>query len=150
VPTGNHKRLWRTMTGIKPCWSVVRVRVNERTHAGVNGSWQEKRPFLNVGLKRGSGWHEANVPGCIRGCSIPFSGNSPKANFSLSVGRSCIACHKGVESGHGTVGGRRTFPTLHLEEGFGSAQVSCPFETAWRRWERQTCMEKSQDNTKEE
>jgi len=42
VPTGNHKRLWRTMTGIKPCWSVVRVRGNDRTHAGVNGSCQEK------------------------------------------------------------------------------------------------------------
>ena len=42
MPTGNHKGLRRTMKGIKPCWSVVRERVNERTHAGVNGSWQEQ------------------------------------------------------------------------------------------------------------
>jgi len=26
------------MKGIRPCWAVVRVRVNERAHAGVNGS----------------------------------------------------------------------------------------------------------------
>ena len=50
VPTGRHKKLWPTMKEIRPCWSVVWVRVNEQTHAGVNISWQEQAPSLDVGL----------------------------------------------------------------------------------------------------
>ena len=50
MPTGNHKGLRPMMKGIKPCWSVVRGRVNERTHAGVSLSWQEQGPSPKVGL----------------------------------------------------------------------------------------------------
>jgi hypothetical protein len=37
------------MKEIRPCWSVVRVRVNEQTHADVSVSWQELGPSLDVG-----------------------------------------------------------------------------------------------------
>ena len=42
MPTGNQKGLRRVMKGTKPCRSVVRVPVNDRTEAGVNGSCHEK------------------------------------------------------------------------------------------------------------
>ena len=55
MPTGRHKKLWRTMKEKNPCWSVVPVRVNERTRSGVNASWQKPKPAGQV--SDGDGYH---------------------------------------------------------------------------------------------